>query len=408
VRVARAVAGVAPSGIRRFFDVVAQMDDVISLGVGEPDFVTPWRIREAAIDSLERGFTQYTSNAGLPALRRAISEYLRRTAGVDYSPEDEILVTVGVSEALDLALRAILDPGDEVLIPEPCYVSYPPCALFAGGVPVPVPGPPELGFAVDPVALTAAVSPRARAMLLNYPNNPTGATLRAADLAPIARLARQADLLVISDEIYAELTYTGRHVSLASLPGMKERTLLLNGFSKAYAMTGWRIGYAAGPRDWIQAMARVHQYTMLCAPMPSQRAALEALRGGTREVEEMMEQYRQRSRVFAAGLRAAGLPCRDPEGAFYAFPSVAASGLSSEQFAESLLHEQHVAVVPGNAFGACGEGFVRCSYAASPAHLEEALRRIDAFMRRLADTSGAPHRAEDLPGASRPRRPTAV
>jgi len=383
MRIARTVAQVPPSGIRRFFDIVAGMDDVISLGVGEPDFVTPWRIREAAIYSLERGFTQYTSNAGIPALRAGIAAYLQEAIGLVYDPGDELLVTVGVSEGLDLALRAILNAGDEVLVPEPCYVSYDPCTRLAGGVPVGIPGDARHRFAVDPHALARAVTPKTRAILLNYPNNPTGMTLSARELGAIAEVARREDLLVISDEIYAELTYVERHTSIASLPGMRERTLLLNGFSKAYAMTGWRLGYAAGPAAWVAAMHRIHQYTMLCAAMPSQQAALEALRAGRDDVDEMVAQYAARGRFFAAGLRSLGLPCLDPEGAFYCFPSITPTGFSSDEFAERLLHEERVAVIPGNVFGACGEGHVRCSYAASMEHLEEALRRIGVFVRRL-------------------------
>ncbi len=382
MRVSRTVAALPPSGIRRFFDVVAQMEDVVSLGVGEPDFVTPWRIREAAIFSLERGFTQYTSNAGLPALRREIAGYLQGSWSLVYSPETEILVTVGVSEALDLALRALLDPGDEVLVPEPCYVSYQPCAVLAGGVPVPVPGDPARGFALDIEALEAAITPRARALVLNYPNNPCGTTLRRDRLEQLAAVVRRHGLLVISDEIYAELTYGERHVSLPSLPGMRERTLLLNGLSKAYAMTGWRLGYAAGPADWVAAMTRIHQYTMLCAPMPSQQAAIEALRGGAADVAEMVRQYADRGRFLAAGFRDLGLPCPAPEGAFYVFPCVAGTGLTSEQFAEQLLRQERVAVVPGNAVGASGEGYLRCSTASSMSHLEEALRRIGRFLSR--------------------------
>jgi aminotransferase len=384
MKIARAVASVPPSGIRRFFDVVSQMEDVISLGVGEPDFVTPWRIREAAIYSLERGFTQYTSNAGLLPLREGIAGYLRETAGLHYAPEDEILVTVGVSEGLDLALRAILEPGDEVLIPEPCYVSYQPCTVFAGGVPRGVPGCAEADFALDPAAVAAAITPRTRAILLNYPNNPTGMTIPRAALERLAELVARTDLLVISDEIYGELAYGEPHTAFASLPGMRPRTLLLNGFSKAYAMTGWRVGYAAGPAAWVGAMTKIHQYTMLCAPMPSQQAALEAVRGGRAEVEEMVADYRQRGRAFVTGLRRIGLPCATPQGAFYAFPRIAQAGLSSEEFAERLLHEERVAVVPGNAFGACGEGHVRCSYASSMAQLEEAVTRIGRFLERLA------------------------
>lgn len=381
-RVARVVQELPPSGIRRFFDLVARMDDVVSLGVGEPDFVTPWRIREAAIYSLEHGFTQYTSNAGLTELREAIARHVAATYGVRYDPEREILVTVGVSEGLDLALRAILDPGDEVLIPEPCYVSYRPCTLLAGGVPISVATQAEEGFRVRLERLAAAATPRTRALLLNYPNNPTGASYRRTELEQIADLARQHDWVVISDEIYADLTYGTRHTCFATLPGMQERTLLLNGFSKAYAMTGWRIGYACGPADLIGAMTKIHQYTMLCAPMPSQQAALEALRGGRAERDAMVAEYADRRRYFVRRLNEIGLSCHEPEGAFYAFPRVTATGLSSEEFAQRLLEEERVAVVPGNVFGPSGEGHVRCSYAASLADLEEALARMERFVRR--------------------------
>ncbi|MBI3910090.1 MAG: aminotransferase class I/II-fold pyridoxal phosphate-dependent enzyme [Armatimonadetes bacterium] len=383
-RIAHGVQSLPSSGIRRFFDLVATLDDVISLGVGEPDFVTPWRIREAAIYSLEHGFTQYTSNAGLPALRTAIARMLAQTYGVEYHPESEVLVTVGVSEALDLALRAILNPGDEVLIPEPCYVSYRPCTTLAGGIPVGVPTLAEESFRVRAERLAAAITPRTRALMLNYPNNPTGASLRRANLQAIADLAEQHDLIVLSDEIYADLSYAAPHICLASLPGMRDRTLLLNGFSKAYAMTGWRVGYACGPADLIGAMTKIHQYTMLCASMPSQQAALEALRNGQGDRDEMVAQYSERRRLFVRYLNEIGLPCHEPDGAFYAFPSIGSTGLSSEAFAEQLLREERVAVVPGNAFGAVGEGYVRCSYAASLADLLEAVARMERFVRRHA------------------------
>lgn len=381
-RVARSVAAIPPSGIRRFFDIVSQMEDVISLGVGEPDFVTPWRIREAAIYSIERGFTQYTSNWGLLELRQEIARLLDRRYGVEYRAEGEIVVTVGVSEGLDLALRAILNPGDEVLIPEPCYVSYRPCTLLAGGVPVPVGSTAETGFRTRIDALEAAVTPRTRAILLNFPNNPTGATLRRQDLERIARLAEAHDLIVISDEIYSELTYDGRHTSFAALPGMQNRTILLNGFSKAFAMTGWRVAYAAGPSDLIAAMTKIHQYTMLAAPIMAQKAALEACRSGEPEMEAMVAEYDQRRRFFVKGLNEIGLQTLAPEGAFYVFPSIRSTGLSCEEFAEQLLMEERVAVVPGTAFGEGGDGHVRCSYAASVDHLREALVRIERFLER--------------------------
>jgi aminotransferase len=382
MRLNQVVQAVPPSGIRRFFDIVSQMEDVISLGVGEPDFVTPWRIREAAIYSLEKGFTTYTSNGGLLELRQAIASYLDQQYGVEYNPQNEVLITVGVSEGLDLALRAVLNPGDEVIIPEPCYVSYSPCTLFAGGVPVPVPGRPEDGFQVRAAAIEAAITPRTRALLLNYPNNPVGSTIGREELLKIAALAERHELVVLSDEIYAKLSYGAPHTCFASLPGAEGRTILLNGFSKSHAMTGWRVGYAAGPADAIGAMTKIHQYTMLCAPITAQIAALEALKSGEADMEEMVEQYDERRRLVVAGFRSMGLDCFEPQGAFYAFPSVQATGMTAEDFAETLLQEERVAVVPGPAFGACGEGFVRCSYAASTEKLTEALRRIGHFVAR--------------------------
>lgn len=391
MRISRVVQSIPPSGIRKFFDIVSQMEDVISLGVGEPDFVTPWRIREAAIYSIERGYTQYTSNWGLLELREEIARLLDRTYGVEYRPEGEILVTVGVSEGLDLAMRAILNPGDEVLIPEPCYVSYRPCTLFAGGVPVPIGSTAAEGFRVSVEALERAITPRTRALLLNYPNNPTGATLRHEDLVRIAELAERHDLIVISDEIYSELTYDGRHICFARLPGMHNRTILLNGFSKAYAMTGWRLAYAAGPPDLIGAMTKVHQYTMLAAPITAQKAAIEACRNGEEDMRAMVAQYDERRRLFVKGLNAIGLDCLNPEGAFYVFPSIRSTGLTAEEFAEQLLMEERVAVVPGTAFGEGGEGHVRCSYASSLDNIREALVRIERFVtrRREARSKGA-------------------
>lgn len=395
-RVSEVVQSIPPSGIRRFFDIVSQMEDVISLGVGEPDFVTPWRIREAAIYSLERGYTQYTSNWGLLELRSEIARLLDRRYGVEYRPEGEILITVGVSEGLDLALRAILNPGDEVLIPEPCYVSYRPCTAFAGGVPVPIGSDASTGFRVRPEALEAAITPRTRAILLNFPNNPTGATLRRSDLERIAELAERHDLIVLSDEIYADLTYDASHTCFASIPGMQNRTILLNGFSKAFAMTGWRIAYAAGPPDLIGAMTKIHQYTMLCAPITAQKAALEACRGGEPEMEVMVAEYEQRRRFFTKGLNDIGLDCLMPEGAFYVFPSIRSTGLTCEEFAERLLMEERVAVVPGTAFGEGGEGHVRCSYASSLDNIREALVRMERFVSRVRGRS--PQTATDVAG----------
>lgn len=366
------------------------MEDVVSLGVGEPDFVTPWRIREAAIYSIERGFTQYTSNWGLLELREEIARLLDRRYGVEYRPEGEVLVTVGVSEGLDLALRAILNPGDEVLIPEPCYVSYRPCTLFAGGVPVPVGTSAANGFRVSIDALEAAITPRTRAVLVNFPNNPTGATLRRSDLQQLADVAERHDLIVISDEIYSELTYDSKHVSFAGLPGMQDRTILLNGFSKAFAMTGWRIAYAAGPSDLISAMTKIHQYTMLSAPITAQKAALEACKGGEPDMEAMVQQYDERRRMFVKGLNEIGLECQMPEGAFYAFPNIRDTGLTCEEFAEQLLMEQRVAVVPGTAFGIGGEDHVRCSYASSVKDLREALTRMERFLDGLRKKKAGP------------------
>ncbi|NLC55545.1 MAG: aminotransferase class I/II-fold pyridoxal phosphate-dependent enzyme [Armatimonadetes bacterium] len=372
-----------PSGIRRFFDLVSTMTDVISLGVGEPDFVTPWHIREAAIWSIEKGYTTYTSNAGMFELRVLVSADVQAQYGVSYDPTNEILITVGVSEGLDVAMRAILEPGDEVLIPEPSFVAYKPCVSLAGGVPVPVPTDAAHDFKVQPEAIEARLTPRTRALLLSYPSNPTGATMCREELLPIAALCCQHNLLAISDEIYAHLTYEGEHCCVPRLPGMRERTILLNGFSKAYAMTGWRMGFAAGPAPVIQAMTKIHQYTMMSAPTAAQMAAIEALKNGKHEREEMIQQYNQRRQLIIAGLNRIGLPCFRARGAFYVFPSVAGTGLDCETFAERLLAEERVAVVPGNAFGIGGEGHIRCAYAASLANIEEALRRMERFVNRL-------------------------
>jgi aminotransferase len=397
MKIARSVAAIPPSGIRRFFDVVSQMDDVISLGVGEPDFGTAWRVREAAIYGLERGRTTYTANSGLLELRQAVAGHLRQRYELAYDPEAEILITVGVSEALDLALRALLNPGDEVIIPEPAYVAYPPCVALAGGVPVMVATSADDGFVPDAAAIERHITPRTRAILLNYPSNPTGGVPGRAHLEALADLARRHDLVVISDEIYDRLSYDAEHIPFASLPGMHERTLLLNGFSKTYGMTGWRVGYATGPAELIAAMTKIHQYTALCASRQAQEAAIEALRVPDREVRSMVEEYDLRRRLFVAGLNRIGLPCHLPAGAFYAFPSVAPTGLSATEFAERLLHEGRVAVVPGDAFGAGGAGHVRCAYATSIPHLEEALGRIERFVATLPGfpvvrTAAATHR----------------
>jgi aminotransferase len=371
------------SGIRRFFDLVAERSDVISLGVGEPDFVTPWRVREAAIYSLEAGHTTYTSNYGLKELREAVSDKLCERYEVAYDPLREILITVGVSEALDIAFRALLNPGDEVLIPQPCYVSYAPCVAFAGGVPVPVGTTAAEGFRVSAAALAERITPRTKAIMLSYPTNPTGATMDRAGLLAIVNLAIKHDLYLISDEIYDRLTYEGVHTCVASLPGARERTILLNGFSKAYAMTGWRIGYACAPARILEMMMKIHQYTMLCAPITAQKAALEATRFAERDTEDMVADYDRRRRLFVSGLNKIGLDCPIPGGAFYAFPSIKGTGLTSEEFTERLLNEQGVLVIPGDVFGAGGAGHVRCCYATATVKLELALERMKAFLRSL-------------------------
>ncbi len=376
----QAVLAVPPSGIRRFFDIAAQLEDCISLGVGEPDFVTPWHIREAAIWAIEKGFTTYTSNYGLFTLRQRIAAHLKSRYGVDYSPENEILVTVGVSEGLDIAMRALLNPGDEVIFFEPSYVSYPPCVLFAGGVPVAVPTDYRNGFQPDVDRLRKAITPRTKAILLCYPNNPTGAVASRATLEEIVRTAAEHDLYVISDEIYDRLIYDAEHTCVASLPGAAERTILLGGFSKSHAMTGWRIGYACAPAQVIEMMMKVHQYTMLCAPIAAQKAAEEALEHGEPEVERMRREYDRRRRLIVKGLNEIGLECVPPQGAFYVFPSIRCTGLRSEEFTEQLLWEERVAVVPGNVFGNSGEGHVRLSYATSLPKIEEALHRIERFV----------------------------
>lgn len=382
-QISQTVKSVPPSGIRKFFDLIARTDGVISLGVGEPDFVTPRVIVDAAVDSLYKGNTRYTSNSGMPELREEIAKYLFRLHGLKYDPESQILITVGGSEAVDLALRAVLNPGDEVLIPEPSYVSYQPCTIFAGGKPVVIPTCSENAFKLKPEQLRARITPRSRVLLLNYPNNPTGAAMTLEELEPVARVVLEHDLLVLSDETYNELVYDGSPVSFASLPGMQERTIMLNGFSKAYAMTGWRIGYAAGHPALIGALNRIHQYSMLCAPVMSQVAAIKALQSGEEEKAHMVVEYNRRRRVMVDGLRRIGLDCFEPLGAFYCFPSIKQFGMTSEVFAEELLFTEKVAVVPGTAFGASGEGFVRCCYACSMENIEEALLRIERFVSRL-------------------------
>ncbi len=377
------IANLPPSGIRKFFDLVNSMDDVISLGVGEPDFTTPWTIRESGIYSLEHGHTSYTSNLGTPALRRAICDYVEKNYSCSYDPARECIVTIGVSEAVDLALRMLITPGDEVIYTEPCYVSYPAEIAMAHGVPVPVTTRAENAFAVEPEDIERAITPKTRAILLNFPCNPTGAVMPPEKLRAVAELAVKHDLAVLTDEIYSELNYDGDHVSIAALPGMKERTIFLHGFSKAFAMTGWRVGYACAPAPMIAAMMKIHQYAIMCAPTVAQEAALEALRNGGNAVNEMRESYRLRRDFFVKGLNEIGLDCLLPHGAFYAFPSVAKSGLSSVEFAERLLKAEKVAVVPGEAFGPGGAGFVRCCYATGADELHEALARMKRFMKSL-------------------------
>jgi aminotransferase len=382
--VANHVQGLPKSGIRDFFELVSQMQDVISLGIGEPDFVTPWHIREAAIFALEKGKTSYTSNLGLLKLRRAIVAYVERHFELSYNPEREVLVTVGVSEALDIALRAIINPGDKVLYHEPCYVSYSPSIALAYGVPVPVATLAQDAFALDPARLEAAWTPGCKALILNFPTNPTGGVIDRDRLERIARFAVEKDLLVISDEIYSELTFDGEHTSIATLPGMRERTLFLHGFSKAFAMTGFRIGYACGPAPLIEAMMKIHQYSMLCAPILSQEAATEALQHGEESVVRMREQYHRRRDFFVRRLNEMGLPCHLPGGTFYAFPSIRQTGLTEQEFAVNLLKSQKVAVVPGTAFGADGEGFVRCCFATGYDLLIEAADRMESFLKTSA------------------------
>jgi len=380
--ISQKVTSLPPSGIRKFFDLLSAMEDIISLGIGEPDFVTPWHIREAGTYSLEKGYTMYTSNSGMPELRQELASYLGLRYRVSYHPEHEILVTTGTSEGLDLALRAIINPGDEVIIPDPCYVAYPADIILAGGVPILVPTNEENNFVVRATDIEARITKQTKAILIGYPANPTGAVMSRKEADAIAGLAKKYDLLVISDELYARLVYGTEHVCFPSLPGMKERTILISGFSKSHAMTGWRIGYVAADRRFTQALTKIHQYTMLSAPTIAQVAAIEALRDGESEVEKMVQEYNRRRRLMVKRLNEIGLPCFEPRGAFYAFPSIKATGMNSEEFAERLLLEEKVAVVPGTAFGQCGEGFVRCCYATSLSSIEEALRRMDRFIRK--------------------------
>ena len=381
--IAHHVRDIPRSGIREFFDIVQSMPEVISLGVGEPDFVTPWHIREAAIYALERGQTRYTSNLGLLKLRQAISGYVEKNFGVAYDPGKQILVTVGVSEALDLALRAVVDPGDEVLYHEPCYVSYSPSIALARGVAAPVSCSADHGFALTAEAIEKTITPRSKILILNFPTNPTGGTMTRTELLKVAGVVLRHNLLVITDEIYSELTFEGEHVSIASLPGMRERTIFLHGFSKAYAMTGFRIGYACGPAEIIEALMKIHQYSMLCASIISQEAALEAVQRGDADTGAMREQYRLRRNFIVNAFNSMGLSCRLPRGSFYAFPCVATTGLSSREFAVRLLEQEKVACVPGNAFGPSGEGYLRCCFATALDQIEVATGRIAAFVERL-------------------------
>ncbi|OGO59641.1 MAG: aromatic amino acid aminotransferase [Chloroflexi bacterium RBG_19FT_COMBO_47_15] len=375
-----------PSGIRKFFDLLSSIEGVISLGIGEPDFVTPWHICEAAIYSLEKGYTMYTSNKGTPELRAELAKHLESRFGLTYNPDDEILITVGVSEGLDLAMRAILNPGDEVIMPDPCYVAYPASVSLAGGTPVQVPTTEENNFEITADDIEPRITQRTKAILLGYPCNPTGAVLSKEELTQIAELAKRYNLLVISDEVYDRLVYGIEHTCLASLPGMRERTILLNGFSKAYAMTGWRIGYAASNKEIVGAMTKIHQYTMLCASTMGQIAAIEALKADDSEVDAMVRDYDRRRRVMVKGFRDIGLSCFEPKGAFYAFPSIKITGMTSEEFAEKLLIEEKVAVVPGSAFGQCGEGYIRCCYATSLPEIEEALKRMGRLVQKYRKT----------------------
>ncbi len=381
--IAEKVIDIQPSGIRKFFDIASEMDDVVSLGVGEPDFDTPWHIRDEGIYSLEKGRTFYTSNSGLKELRTEICNYLKRRCNIEYDPDRETLVTVGGSEAIDLAMRVMLNPGDEVLIPQPSFVSYLPCAVLAGGVPKIIELKEENQFRLTKEELLEAITDKTKILVLPFPNNPTGAVMRREDLEAIAEVIMEKDIFVLSDEIYAELTYGVDHVSIASLPGMKERTITMNGFSKAYAMTGWRLGYACAPAEIIKQMTKVHQFAIMCAPTTSQYAAVEALRNGDGEVQEMRAAYNGRRRFLMHAFQEMGLTCFEPFGAFYVFPCIKEFGMTSEEFAQKLLQEERVAVVPGSAFGDCGEGYLRISYAYSLEDLKIALGRLEKFVKRL-------------------------
>ena len=377
------VVDIKPSGIRKFFDIVNEMDDVISLSVGEPDFDTPWHIRDEGIYSLEKGRTFYTSNAGLKELKEEVCHYLKRKQGVEYDPKEEVFLTVGGSEGIDAAMRAMLNPGEEVLIPQPSYVSYEPCAILEDGVPVIIELKAENEFRLTAKELEEAITDKTKILVLPFPNNPTGAIMERKDLEEIAEVIIRHDIFVISDEIYAELTYKEKHVSIVEIPGMKERTILINGFSKAYAMTGWRLGYACGPKEIIAQMLKIHQFAIMCAPTTSQYAAVEALRNGDDDVAEMREAYNQRRRYLLHAFQEMGLPCFEPFGAFYVFPCIKEFGLTSDEFATRFLKEEKVAVVPGTAFGDCGEGFLRISYAYSLDNLKIAMKKLEDFLERL-------------------------
>lgn len=377
------VTGIKPSGIRKFFDLAETMDDVISLGVGEPDFPTPWQVRKAGIASLERGKTKYTSNSGLAVLREEISSWLERRYGLKYDPAGEILVSVGGSEAIDAAIRTLVGPGDEVIIPQPSYVCYEPLTLLAEGVPVIIETRAEDDFKVTPEQLRGAITPRTKLLILPYPCNPTGAIMEKSDLEALSKVLKGTNIIVVSDEIYSELTFGSAHVSPASVDGMRERTITINGFSKAFSMTGWRLGYACGPKEIIKQMTKIHQFAIMCAPTTAQYAAIEALRHCDEVLDDMKREYDRRRRLMVAGFNKIGLTCREPKGAFYAFPSVSSVGISSDEFCERLLQDQHVAVVPGTAFGRGGEGFFRASYCYSNEHIIEALHRTEKFLQTL-------------------------
>ena len=381
--IGKKVVDIKPSGIRKFFDIVQETEGAISLGVGEPDFDTPWHIRDEGIYSLEKGRTFYTSNSGLKELRQEVSNYIKRTQDVTYDPIKEIFITVGGSEAIDLALRAMVDPGDEVLIPQPSYVSYEPCAILADAVPVIIELKEENQFRLTADEVLEKVTDKTKILVLPFPNNPTGAVMGKEDLEAIAKVVIEKDLFVISDEIYSELTYNGKHVSIVSFPGMKERTILINGFSKAYAMTGWRLGYACGPEEIMKQMVKIHQFAIMCAPTTSQYAAVEALKNGDEDVRIMREEYNHRRRYLLNEFKRLGLPCFEPFGAFYVFPSIKKFGMSSDEFCTKLLKEEKLAVVPGTAFGDCGEGFIRISYAYSLDNLKMAMERLERFLKKI-------------------------